>query len=115
MEDHERAYAERMIDKLQREANWLKEAYTQADIRDETLDLLKRHFESLRTLTALFIEFIQEMSVEEYGRLEQKIKPILEILNALQPHADEFNKLYRKLPNRFDMYLATVEPAGGVC
>lgn len=109
MEPLDNDAVDKMFQRLTRESKWLKEAYAQADVRDETLALLSNHFAAIAVLHQLVLNMVKDMTEDEYKKFEPHIKGIDITLNELQPHAEDFKKIYDRLPNKYTMYLATVD------
>ena len=109
LNDEQEAVLQAHFERMQRELAWMRKAMVEADMRDEYLDLMKAHFETIGQFGILMVELVQAMSSEDFQKYQEKLDPIFRTLKELTPHSDAFHKIYERLPSRFDTFLATVD------
>lgn len=109
MEDHEREAAEKLFERMNRETAWLKQAYQDGDVREEYAELMNKHFEGMKQMGGLMFKLLHEFTPEETQKYEWEVKKIRELLTAMADDAGKFRDIHRRLPNKYDMFLATVE------
>lgn len=114
MDEDERKMINGIFERIDREVSWLKNAYESGDVREEYNDLVMRHFEGLKQISGLLFKLLLDLNPEEAERHKETIEKLREVINAVIPHAERFGEIRDRLPNKYDMYLATVEAPPGV-
>lgn len=101
------------IERFQREINWMKKAWEAGDVRNEMAGLMSEHFVQINTVAVSFAKMFEVMistlSDEQLEKFKPQVTEIFEAITIIKGHNPRFLELYKHLPNKHDMLLATVD------
>ena len=109
-QDQDQEYLKAAMERLQVELGWYRQ-HMRDDYRGELADLIDEHFQGLRELAYAFMALgsVLKRSGLPYEAIQKEMDTVMEKLTELGPHAEKFKKLYGKMPDRNDMFLATID------